>query len=88
MMCSATDTSWVVQPNGVLLVNDRLRTTLMVHYPEAAVWDLLTRNPVDAVVRKMGYIAGLDRAAAEDLVRSAIDRWLDLGFLAREAVHG
>jgi len=88
MIRSAPDTSWIVQADGVVLVNSRRRTAVVVRYPEAAVWDLLTRHPVAEVTRKVACIASLEREEAERVVRSAIDQWVAQGFLREEAGGG
>ena len=53
-----------------------------LEYPEAAVWDLLTRGyRFDDVVRLTGHIGSLPPADADALVRSALARWCDAGLV-------
>lgn len=75
------DVRWVVDRFTVRLTgaND---ASLTLHYPEAAVWDLLSRGyPFAKVVSMITHIAGLDQSAADVLVRRAIGDWARSGFV-------
>lgn len=56
----------------------------VLRYPEAAVWDLLSRGyPVAKVASLTEHIASLDSVAADALVRSCLEEWADRGFVER-----
>ena len=88
MIRCGSQISWVVQPGSVLLVNDATHESLTLPYPQAAVWDLLTRHPAAEVARKMTYIADLSPERAAALVEQSVETWIRLGYLQWEAVHG
>lgn len=51
-------------------------------YPEAAVWDLLTRGyRYDDVVRLTAHINSLSAAEAATVVRAALHRWCIAGLV-------
>jgi len=55
-----------------------------LRYPEAAVFDLVSRGrPFAKVVSLTAHILSLDAAGAEALVRSTLEEWADGGFLER-----
>lgn len=56
----------------------------VLQYPEAAVWDLLSRGyPLSRVASLTEHIGSLDSAAADAFVRSCLEEWADLGFLEK-----
>lgn len=72
---------WVVDRFTVRLTSAN-GASLTLHYPEAAVWDLLSRgHPFVKVVSMITHIAGLDQSAADVLVRRAIEDWARGGFV-------
>ena len=53
-------------------------------YPEAAVWDLVSRGyRFPKVVSMMTHIASLDETATRALVCSTLEDWAESGFLER-----
>jgi len=69
------DTPYVVEPDGVRILTGGGSTFLP--YPEAAVWDLLSRGePLEAAAGKLGLIAGLDLEGARALVNDCARRWM------------
>jgi hypothetical protein len=77
----APDVRWVVERTTLRLVAAAgLPSTL--HYPEAAVWDLVSRGyDIAAASRILAPVAGLDERQAEALVRVTVDRWVRAGML-------
>ena len=74
---------WSVGTVGVTLV-DACGEVHTLGYPEAAIFDLLSRRYSFAKVAALtAGIACLDRAGAEALVRSTLERWADCGILER-----
>jgi hypothetical protein len=69
-----------------LTVSDGRGAVRTLEYPEAAVWDLISRGyAFDAVVELTRHIACLDPAPAAAVVRSAIEQWLAAGLLIEES---
>lgn len=53
-----------------------------LQYPEAAVWDLVSRGyPFAKVVAMITHIAGVDEAGADALVRASLDDWSRNGYI-------
>ncbi|HEU4882342.1 MAG TPA: hypothetical protein VFT45_08860 [Longimicrobium sp.] len=58
-----------------------------IHYPAAAVWDLIARGySLERVVALTGHIADLDEEGTRALVKEAIREWVAAGYL--EEVSG
>jgi hypothetical protein len=77
----APNVRWVVDRFTVRLTDGRgaVRT---LNYPEAAIWDLLSRGyPFVKVVPMTAHIAGLDPSSADALVRRSIEDWAEGGFV-------
>ena len=72
---------WCVGRFGITL-SDGHGVTRELAYPDAAVWDLISRGyPFAKVVSMLTSIASLDAAASEAVVRSALEQWASGGFL-------
>lgn len=88
MIRCAPHVSWIVQPDGVLLVNDVSHGCQRLRHPRSAVWDLLTRHGPAEVARKLTYIADLAPDRAWELVEDCVTEWIRLGYLLRERNDG
>ncbi|MDO8589613.1 MAG: hypothetical protein Q7T82_21520 [Armatimonadota bacterium] len=81
--------SWAAQSNGLLLMRQDTGASATLSYPEAAIWDLLSRNVgyerVVKIISAMERI-GADRAA--DVVESAVRQWLVDGWLVNGGDDG
>lgn len=74
---------WSVERVTLTLV-DAKGNVHTLRYPEAAVFDLLSRgHPFEKVVSLTAHIASLDAAGADALVRSTLEEWADGGFVER-----
>jgi len=83
---TAAGVQWVVERTGLILLRPN-RPPVRVDYPEAAIWDLLSRPyDFDTTAAMMQHIAALDETAARDLVTKTVNDWLEEGFLER--THG
>lgn len=72
---------WAVERFTLRLTDARGQVAIL-GYPDAAIWDLLSRGyPYPKVVSMMTHIAGLDEGEASSAVRSAISAWVKGGFL-------
>jgi hypothetical protein len=84
----AAGIQWAVESDGVLVTNG----TGMAHrigYPEAAVWDWMTRGyPLEKVLVLIGYVASLEPSGARELVAEALCTWDRMGLLTTECPDG
>jgi hypothetical protein len=78
----AEQVRWAVETAGVVLINNANGAATTLGYPEAAIWDLITRgDPGERIAAKLCVIAGLDPAAAHQLVLDTVAAWRKAGFL-------
>lgn len=81
MRC-AGQAAWVVEPHGVALIHMAQGRRRELGYPEAAVWDLVTRGrPEKTICSMLELIAGIGPREARTLVDSCLDQWLAEGWL-------
>lgn len=74
---------WVVG-RATLTVTGANGTAVTLGYPDAAVWDFVSRGyAVRDVERLIAPLAALEPAAAAAVVRTAIGKWIESGFLQR-----
>lgn len=80
----ATGVRWNVGRSGLMLWAPGGRTCEL-HYPEAAVWDLASREPpFPRLVAATSAIAALSATEAEALVRRTLAAWVAEGWLEVE----
>lgn len=86
---SAEGVAWAVDRGGLWLLCEASGASQWLAYPEAAVWDLLSRGlSFERTVSLLGPIASLGSDEAERLVRRCIEAWTEAGFLARTGDDG
>ncbi|MDR1489918.1 MAG: hypothetical protein LBS65_05450 [Desulfovibrio sp.] len=74
--------TWVVEPHCVVLFDSTRNLRHELAYPEAAVWDLITRGRSEETIRSMlELIAGIGPREARELVGSRLDLWAEEGWL-------
>ena len=79
---------WVVETHGLILTNGK-ETVRHVFYPEAAIWDLISRGyRLHKIIPMMCAIASLQTEQAEQLVLKTLEEWATVGFLTRENNDG
>jgi hypothetical protein len=79
---SAEQVRWAVEAAGVVLINNANGAATTLCYPEAAIWDLITRGDSnERIAAKLCAIVGLDPAAARQLVLDTVAAWRKAGFL-------
>ncbi|MEZ5397867.1 MAG: hypothetical protein R2724_34580 [Bryobacterales bacterium] len=84
----AQGVKWVVETHGLILTDGKGKVWLL-HYPEAAIWDLLMREyPMDKVFSMMTYIASINSEEARNLVLNALNNWTQEGLMVKEVRHG
>ncbi|MBI4473382.1 MAG: hypothetical protein HY646_11995 [Acidobacteria bacterium] len=79
----APGVQWSVEARG-LLVKGAGGKVQFLEYPEAAVWDLISRGyRFDKVVSMVSCIASIDQDAGRKLVAESLDKWVNSGLLVR-----
>lgn len=85
----AAGVRWAVEAGGVALVNDSTGTGATLGYPQAAIWDFLTRGePGERIAARLCVVASLDMAAAQALVLETVAAWEQAGFLVPWGADG
>jgi len=80
---------WAAEIDGIVLLNDQTGKCIKLAYPQAALWDFITRgDSLKQITRKLALVASLESAAAERLAAEAITLLMRDGFLLREGIHG
>lgn len=75
---------WMVERYSIAVTRPHA-TRLTLPYPAAAVWDLFSRGyPFARVVSMVEHIASIEPAAADRLVRSLLEQWVEEGFVERQ----
>ncbi len=79
---AAEQVRWAVEAGGVVLIDGATGAATTLGYPQAAIWDFLTRGESsERIAAKMGAIASLDPAGAQALVEETIAALREAGFL-------
>lgn len=84
----AVDVQWAVRQKGVVVFLGSGGPAWHFDYPQAAVWDLLTRGyRHPRMVRLLCAIAALDEEGAERLLRESVEQWHEAGLLVPDGGH-
>ena len=85
----ADGVKWAVEAGGVVLIDCSTGADKTLGYPEAAIWDFLTRGESSAAIAaKVCAIASLDQAASQALVAETVAALREAGFLAAREARG
>ena len=75
---------WTAETDGLIVIDGRGETTRL-GYPEAAIWDLISRSyDFPKTVCMMRFIAGLEEEASRRLVWDTLEHWHSTGLLTRD----
>jgi len=78
---------WSVERTGLLVTGGEQPRFLP--YPDAALWDLISRGyRYEQVVEMMCHITSLAKRDSVRLIDRLLDEWLGLGLLSMERRHG
>ena len=81
---AAEHVSWTVEAGGVVLIDCATGAATTLGYPQAAIWDFLTRGePEEKICAKLCAIASLDPAAAQALARETMAALREAGLVTR-----
>jgi len=85
----APDIGWIVEEGSVRIFHAGKGELLKLGYPEAAVWDLISRySREEEIVPKLAAIGDLSAPAARIFLRSCLRRWIQAGILLKTGGHG
>jgi hypothetical protein len=77
---------WAVSRRGIQLLDTRSRKGAHLAYPEAAIWDLMSRGQgEEEVARRVALIAGTSQTRARELISATLKDWTESGFLTYAA---
>jgi len=79
---AAPGVRWVVEGQGVVVIDELARRSEELSYPEAAVWELLlSGHTVPETISMVKHIAGFTDGSARTCVTQCIDLWCKAGWL-------
>ncbi len=85
----APSVRWAVEMYGIFLINEHTGRSGFLGYPQAALWDLMTRNYSYAqTLRVFQAITSLQVNDAERLIMETLEEWTRSGFLTMVTHHG
>jgi hypothetical protein len=83
------DLAWSVENNTTILIRRDTGATSTLGYPEAALWDFLSRGiPLQRIVPLIAAIAGMEKSSAHAWMAGAIDEWTAAGWLIEAEQDG
>ena len=86
---TADHVKWAVEAAGVVLIDRATGAATTLGYPQAAIWDFLTRGESsERIALKMCTIASLTPEAAQALVLETVAALRQAGFLERGEASG
>ncbi len=73
---------WSIESRGIFLINTVSKKSQFLDYPQAALWDLLSRGyPYDQIITMLSAILSKDKEGVKTIVQISIEEWLQNGFL-------
>ncbi len=77
----ASGVKWTVETQGILLMDNKGKIHSIL-YPQAALWDLISRRlSTERVLSSLKHIASLDTAGTNQLLVESLQEWAHLGLL-------
>ena len=87
--CVAPGIKWAVEIDGIVLMDEKAGKTCFLSYPQAALWDLISRGVFfEKTLSMLSAIASLKPEDAEAFIRKTLDDWVTSGYLNVRAEHG
>jgi len=85
---AAEQVRWAVEAGGIVVIDHKGEATTL-GYPQAAIWDLLTRGESEErACAKLCAIASLDREAAQALMLDTVSTLREAGLLTQRGSDG
>jgi len=73
---------WAVEDHGLRLYRTDNQTTAALGYPEAALWDLLSRyRSLPTITDRLAVITGWTGTIVSEWISSQLDVWIEEGWL-------
>jgi hypothetical protein len=83
------ETTWTVQKEGLFLVRRDTGESIIVNYPEAALWDLVSRQvPIHRVMKMMTFVNHADLDTVRSWIVKTIEIWMHEGWLIAKGDDG
>jgi hypothetical protein len=78
--------SWVVEQEGICLLQKSTADAFFLSYPKAAVWDLLFQGyTLEHTIQLIGKMFNLDNEDATEQVQNWILDWKESGLIRNES---
>lgn len=75
---------WAVEMDGITLLNPSTGAVCSLGYPQAAIWDLISRGySTDRLLRVISALASLEPNETDRLVHESLEDWTKAGFLIK-----
>ena len=80
---------WAVQTDGLYVIHTRTMSSQKLEYPDAAVWDLITRYGSNRkIIQLLSHIANLSLQKTELIFSDCMGRWASSGLLTMDDGNG
>lgn len=77
--------AWSVERDGILLINRNTGKVRFLPYPQASIWDLISRGyAFDRTVRMVSAIAAMKHHDGEEFILKSLKEWSREGFLTEK----
>ncbi len=80
----AKEIKWAVETDGIIIIQPSLNRAIKLVYPEAALWDLLSRRlSLEQIIEMIAAISGKDRDESEKWVSGTCNTWMKTGLIQK-----
>ena len=80
---------WVVELHGIVVINEKSGAVCSVQYPEAAIWDMISRKySYEQIVPILCAITSSSSHEVEKLLVESLEQWTETGFLIKTENNG
>jgi hypothetical protein len=68
--------SWTVEYRGIRLINRETKKMLLLPYPEAALWDMITGNiQLERIIPVISAVTHMDKKDTEIWIKNTVSQW-------------
>ena len=76
--------SWIIEQDRIVLYKSNSKRKYILHYPEIALWDFLSRDiPVERIISMLSVLMNKDLQSTENWVIGTVDNWQQKGILIK-----